>query len=302
MKAEDITVAICTYRRNRLLTDCLTALTSQTVSGFTIMVIDNDCNQDCAIIAKKFNARYYEEPIIGLSSARNKAIQETKNAILLFLDDDAIPDNNLIIATLSSFEKEDVDIVGGMYFHHFESRPPNWLKAIYSSPQRAVLEDGLTKIKPGEYLSAGILAFRRKTFEDIGGFNHELGMKATSFGYGEEDEIQDRARNRGLALHFNSDMKMSHLVAPRKHLLANQLKMAYSHGAAWNSLSVSHPFSLKDLIKKVLEIIFITTPKSIVKIFVRKNYYWQNAVIDTIGKTANAWGKYRGIDVSSLSD
>ncbi len=302
MKAEDITVAICTYRRNRLLKDCLTALTAQSISGFTIMVIDNDCNVDCAAIAKKFNARYYEEPVIGLSSARNKAIQKAKNSILLFLDDDAIPDRNLISATLSAFENKEVDIVGGMYFHHFESTPPSWLKAIYSSPQRAVLKDGLTKIKPGEYLSAGILAFRRKTFEDIGNFNHELGMKATSFGYGEEDEIQDRARSMGLLLHFNSDMKMSHLVAPRKHLLANQLKMSFSHGVAWNSLSVSHPFTLKDLFKKIITIVFITTPKSIIKILVRDNYYWQNAVLDTIGNIANAWGKYRGRDVSSLPD
>lgn len=302
MKAEDITVAICTYRRNRLLTDCLKALKAQSISGFTIVVIDNDCNAECVDIAQQFRARYYEEPVVGLSSARNRAIQETENAILLFLDDDAIPDRELIKATLSSFENKDVDIVGGMYFHHFESPPPPWLKALYSSPQRAVIKDGLTVIKPGVYLSAGILAFRRQIFEDIGGFNHELGMKAASFGYGEEDEIQDRARKMGRSLYFNSDMRMSHLVAPRKYLLGNQLKMAFSHGVAWNSLSISQPFSLGDLIKKSITILFITTPKSVIKILIKDNFYWQNAVLDTIGKLVNAWGKYRGRDVSNLSD
>lgn len=98
--AVSIAIAVCTYRRPALLELILGDLQKQVFSHFsvllvTIFVIDNDSQESARPVAERFSAlgqfpvSYVVQPVKGLSSVRNKALECAQAYDLLaFVDDD----------------------------------------------------------------------------------------------------------------------------------------------------------------------------------------------------------------------
>lgn len=87
-----VTVAILTRDRLGQLKRCLTSLVRQTRRPNEVLLIDTPKAKSAKSLVTSFKKRlpirYVLEKRIGIAVARNRAIQETKNAILAFLDDD----------------------------------------------------------------------------------------------------------------------------------------------------------------------------------------------------------------------
>lgn len=85
-----ISVAICTKDRPEWLDRLLTSLApQQRVSGFEILVVDNDSDSpEVRRVAEAAGAVYVREVKTGLDFARNTAIREASGDIVAFLDDD----------------------------------------------------------------------------------------------------------------------------------------------------------------------------------------------------------------------
>ena len=88
----NIFVAIITRNRYKLLEKCLFALSRQSVSPKEIIVVDNASHDLTKAITLSFKnvlpIKYVYEPVIGESSARNRALTEAREKILAFIDDD----------------------------------------------------------------------------------------------------------------------------------------------------------------------------------------------------------------------
>jgi glycosyltransferase involved in cell wall biosynthesis len=87
-----VTVAICTCDRPAGLARALRSLLEQDPAAAEILVVDNGSNQAATgEVLKEFPAvRLVREPVRGLDFARNRALLEARQEIVLFLDDDAV--------------------------------------------------------------------------------------------------------------------------------------------------------------------------------------------------------------------
>jgi glycosyltransferase involved in cell wall biosynthesis len=95
-----ISVIIPTYNRNDLLEKCLDALAPKTQQIFNYEVIVTDDSQTCEakkLIDEKFQwVQWIEGPHKGSATNRNNGAKQACGEWLVFVDDDCIPDRNLI--------------------------------------------------------------------------------------------------------------------------------------------------------------------------------------------------------------
>jgi GT2 family glycosyltransferase len=112
-----LTAAICTRNRTAILNRALSSLVKQTLPPNEIIVVDNapidDANHE--LVSKRFpEVRYLKESVEGLDYARNRALSESNQDIVAFLDDDAVADKNWSKEILSVFkENPDVGVCTG---------------------------------------------------------------------------------------------------------------------------------------------------------------------------------------------
>lgn len=98
------TVVICTRNRPVFLQACLTAIGHLTCRPTEILVVDNSSGENATRkVAEDNQARYAIEPLRGLSRARNRAIRECHTELVVFLDDDVIPEPNWLANLLAPF-------------------------------------------------------------------------------------------------------------------------------------------------------------------------------------------------------
>jgi glycosyltransferase involved in cell wall biosynthesis len=110
------TIAICTRDRPEDLRRCLDALMQLPDDGQEILVIDNCSSTDESkkLVESYGSIRYIYENRPGLNNARNRALEEARNEIVAFTDDDAIPDPSWLRALLRNFNSPLVMCVTGM--------------------------------------------------------------------------------------------------------------------------------------------------------------------------------------------
>lgn len=121
-KENNITVAVLTYRRQELLTRCLEALVKQETYGkfeFSILVVDNDRDESAKETVEFFSdsseikIKYICEKKKNIATARNRAIKETDDPILAFIDDDEYADKEWLSILFEYYNKNSVDLVNG---------------------------------------------------------------------------------------------------------------------------------------------------------------------------------------------
>lgn len=95
--AIDLSIIICTYRREELLGKALASIRAQTVPAgtkLTVVVADNSDDGSAAavvaaaIAASAFEIRYVEAHPANISIARNAGIRATASPFIAFIDDD----------------------------------------------------------------------------------------------------------------------------------------------------------------------------------------------------------------------
>lgn len=295
-----ITVVICTYNRNELLTICLSSLLIQSHKEFLILVVDNHGNEDCRQIAEHHGASYVHESCTGLSYARNRGWQEAKTDWVFYIDDDAKAANNLVKQLHSTIKNYNFDAIGGRFTHWFRTPPPNWLLRYYDAEGYRPSESTSTISLPKEqYLTGGILAIRTSLLKELNGFRTDLGMSGLKIGWGEEDELQIRIRGAGGVIGYNPEMVIDHLVQPYKYSIWNRIQMAYAHGRDETVYTQNN--STTKFLKEITRTVFITIPYDSARILFRPNFSWQNGVISSIGKLAASLGRLQRRDTPPLN-
>lgn len=233
-----ITVVVCTRNRANLLAGALEALqaAASRSRNVEILVVDNGSTDETSeVVAEHADrsavpVRYALEPEGGLSYARNRGWQEAVGSFVAFTDDDCrVPAHWLQIANRVIAEQDRPHTFGGPYYPIYVQSRPSWFRDVWAIREPA---DAARDLQPDEDLSGGNLFVRRDVFDEVGGFDPSLGMRAGHLGYGEETEFQHRARRRiaGYRSYHEPELWVHHLVRPEKLTLRRLLRQRVARG------------------------------------------------------------------------
>lgn len=299
-----LSVIICTYNRARLLNECLASLFNQNIKKelYEVMVVDNNSSDDtklnaCDFLSKNPNFSYYFEPRQGLSHARNTGFKFAKANWVLYIDDDAKADPNLVERTLWTIENYDFDAFGGRFFHWFKYGKPKWFPENFEG-NGVVANTGSAIEINNEFFNGGVMVFKKSILEKLNGFPCQLGMNGRKIAYGEETMLQLKMRNAGFKLGYDPELKVHHIVGEHKLKLSWHIRSAYAHSRDSYGIGFSK-YSPINLIKDLVYIFLKKWPKAIAKLLLRKNYYWQNMVLDMLQPVAACWGSYIAVRKAS---
>ena len=134
--SDHISVCICTYRRNRMLTRLLRNLALQETRDqftFSVVVVDNDhagsARADVTRLGSELGLDiiYGIEPERTIPAARNHALRLAKGSYIGIIDDDEFPPPHWLVTLFEAVQRFDVDGALGPVYPFFEQPPPAWI-------------------------------------------------------------------------------------------------------------------------------------------------------------------------------
>ncbi|MGD2118535.1 MAG: glycosyltransferase [Chromatiales bacterium] len=221
MKTSPVTISLTRYNEpNWLLLQTLESLANQ--KGIEAEVLFLDQMDDPEIQSKvdslnsdtiKFKRRLI--PAKSLSYARNLAIQEAENDLILFIDSDAIADKHWAHNLASAFNNPDVAIAGGRISLKWHKKPLAIAKARIVQEQYSGLELGADTI-PVHRIVGASFAINRKLLAENAYFDESLGRREGKLYSGEESDLCKRTLEAGHIILYKGNSYVQHQVLPER--------------------------------------------------------------------------------------
>lgn len=131
------TVIICTRDRHASLARTLESLVTaaaRVTEPWELLVVDNgstDATPDTiAGFSGRLPIRRVDQPVAGLSNARNAGVRESRGDFVLWTDDDVLVDENWLAAYFTAFRRHpDVAVFGGRSEPVYEEPVQEWFRA-----------------------------------------------------------------------------------------------------------------------------------------------------------------------------
>lgn len=280
-----ISVVVCTYNRAPILKITLATLVEHLVADVEVILIDNHSTDQTAEVFKSVcgnnpNVRYFFEAVQGHSASRNRGLHESRGNWVLYLDDDVkIRPDTLAQAIAIVDQYPQYSCIGGIYNPWYLSPKPKWLPMDYGS-NATDLSGFVTITKKTDHLPWGaVVLFQKQDLLETGGFNPTFGMHGNQLGYGDETEVICKLLDANKLIGIDNSWIIDHLVADYKLKLSWHLRSEYQMALAYSRLSkVSFPLLSYQLLRTTIASIVIRLPKLLLK----KNYYWQNFILETL--------------------
>ncbi|MBB2696651.1 glycosyltransferase family 2 protein [Rhizobium phaseoli] len=181
------TILFATYNGERTLPLMLEALTKATLphDQWKIVAVDNNSKDNTRAILNAFKDRLpleiYFEPRQGKENALATGFKHLEGELVIFTDDDIIPEPDWIEAFVRiSEEMSDFNVFSGLIKPAWAVTPPEWI--VKWAPLNILYADN-SKVPVGEIPSAWVhgpnCAYRRTSLGDSYRGNAELGPNAS---------------------------------------------------------------------------------------------------------------------------
>lgn len=236
MMPTPITVAICTRNRAGLLEKAVRSVLSQAEEKrIEILIVDNGSTDRTAAVAAGFFAsdprvKFFSEPRLGLSVARNRALHHATGEWVIFLDDDAEVEPGWLAAYENFFFRlpgERVAVAGGAVIHRYEVPPPPWVSIEETwGPDRESSFCFAYGQSPSECNSA----YRRNATLRLGGFDPHLGHCGEVAGCREGVDLNIRLQDAGYEIWWLPGAGVRHLIHGDRLNLKWLMHAAFNEG------------------------------------------------------------------------
>lgn len=243
-----ISVIVATYRREKILCDTLQLLTHQSYPSFELIVVDQthehlpETDKCLRTLSRSGLIRYYRLETASLPNARNFGVSKAQGEIILFVDDDVIPDSELIYSHVKEYANQDVGGVAGRRTLLEKGEPLQPIGIVLSNSDSITNFSSIIRQESVQWASGCNMSFRKKIIAETGGFEKNfLGSAAY-----EEIDFCFRLRRRGYRIVFSPDAHLLHLVEKSGGCENRTLDKRYYHGFIHNSLL----FAFRNLPKK----------------------------------------------------
>lgn len=218
----DASIIICTYNRAESLQDTLEALRALSVPSslhWEVIVVDNNSKDNTRQAVGEVQRdwpllRYEFEPRQGLSHARNHGIGCARGEVILFTDDDVLPESDWLETTLAGLEKYQADACGGFIAPIWETPPPAWLTERFYGflAVRTDRSDDYMITEPSQAPFGANMAFHKSVFDRVGLFDVRRGRQGNVLAGGEDIELFERVLAAGLRAVFLGQSRVHHKV------------------------------------------------------------------------------------------
>lgn len=189
-----ISVVVCTRDRPLLLAGCLQNLGRLDYPTYEVVVVDN-CSRDPAVaqVVAQSGFRYVREDRPGLDWTRNRGFQEARYDIVAYIDDDALAAPGWLRGVARGFAQAEVMAVTGLVLpaeietpaqQDFE-RYGGMSKGFIGYTIRRAELSGQALLWANHWGVGANMAFGRRLFEAIGGFDIALDVGTPTCGAGD---------------------------------------------------------------------------------------------------------------------
>lgn len=209
-----LSLLIPTLNRIGVVYNVLRHLEHQTRKPDEIVIVDQTDRRDPLL--EEYAAAHPEVNYIrikrkGLPNARNVAIRNATGDILLFVDDDIVPDDDLVRIHFENYADPSVAGVGGLVRGGYDRPDPRAPVGTFVPSSGMVVRNfGVGERRDVDHLPGGHMSFRREVFEKVGGFDPTYGGASI----GEETDFCLRAVHAGFRLVYDSRAALDHLRLP----------------------------------------------------------------------------------------
>jgi len=204
-----LTVAIPSFGRDAVLVDSLTALLALDPPPWELLLVDQTPRHDPATEAQlsawqqEGSLRWLRLPQPSITGAMNRALLEARGERVLFLDDDILPDPDLLAAHVRAGGAHPDAMVAGRILQP-------WHRGVPDPEGAPFLFNSLVPRNLNEFMGGNVSLPRKKALA-LGGFDTNFVRVAYRF----EAEFAHRWRQAGLTILYAPDALIHHLKADR---------------------------------------------------------------------------------------
>jgi GT2 family glycosyltransferase len=230
-----VSVIVCSYADDRieLLAECLHSLQVQARRPDEILLVI-DHNQ---ALLRKAKRRFPGIKIVenvrsrGCSGARNCGADNATGEIITFLDDDAWADPMWLAELTLPFEDESVLGTAGLILPQWSDQRPPWFPPEFDWVVGCSYLGLPERTAPVRNLW-GTMSFRRRVFEEVGGFNESMGrVGSTPLGCEDTDfSIRVRAKYPDAELLYVKQALVSHHIESFRTTRKYFFRRCYAEG------------------------------------------------------------------------
>lgn len=292
-----LSLIICTYDRTELLLDSVKSVLSQLIDRPEVeLIIVNNCpsspvpNELKETIKNHPNVIIVEEPLLGLSHARNKGIRCSRGLWCGFLDDDARISEGYLSLVIKTILEEKYDCFGGGIASWWRYDKPRWLSQDFGSkpflsPKEVLLDK--------DYLWGSNLIIKREVLLANDCFPTDVGMVGKKIGYGAETKVQKNLRDKGFKIGYIPELLIFHLVDYHKLKLSWHLTSAYATARDGKAL-FPEDYRLIGMVKTSRRLVAAPI-KGFFHWITSSQYYWENWLLDSLKPWFILYGKFQAI-------
>ena len=237
-----VSAVVCTLNRAAHLQKAIHSLVHQSLPKemYEIIIVDNGSTDGTKAVVEEFdqfdNLRYINEPIIGLSQARNTGWQNAQGEYVAYMDDDAIACPEWLERIVDAFDtvKPQPASVGGKVTPIWEAERPAWLPK-QREDALALVDWGakpIFSVEQPPHLVGCNVAYRRQILQGCGGFSTSLGRKGTNLLSNDENIVRSYIRQHNLGTYYDPEICVQHCI-PAERLT----KRWFYRRAFWQGVS-----------------------------------------------------------------
>lgn len=230
---EQVTLVISTLDRPKLLDRCLRAVLAGVALPSAVIVVE----QGAGDVAPAVRAAFRERSVAferlrmrrrGVSRGRNFGVSHASTKLVAFTDDDCVPDPHWLAALVNACRTEIGGVSGRVL--PLPSSEPDLIPASTRLSTTPMLYRGLKPHAPWDAGTGGNLLLRRQVFDQIGGFDEELGP-GTPNRAAEDIDLLYRLLRAGHAIAYAPDAVILHEMKPRRDHLRVEVSYGFGMGA-----------------------------------------------------------------------
>jgi GT2 family glycosyltransferase len=238
-EAPPLSVVIPSYNRRRKLEKALSAFAAQTYphDRYEVVVVIDGSTDGSGDLARSlevpYRLRVVEQENRGVAAARNRGAAEAEHPLLVFLDDDLIPDHDLLAGhATAQRDRGEEEVAFGYCPPVVEGRRlwELWLRRSWEDYyRRAADPDHQWTFM--DFASANV-SLRRSLFRSSGGFDEDFRRR------NEERELGVRLLARGARLRFCPTLRARHELDTR---FSTEIRHTREVARADVLLALKHP-------------------------------------------------------------